>query len=829
MKKIVRNGAILFFIFAAAVVIYFISARNAMERETTIYSSMEEASLPLVYTESRGKEINCLRGYLEDMGNTAARESISVLPEDRALPIRIEEYGNTIIGIRYEIRNLSLDRLIERTELKDWQSADGSTRAVLPIQNLLTRDETYLLCLTVDTGERDVYYYTRIMWAEHGSYAEDMVDLADTFTRKSLDYEQAQDLTAYLETSSTEDNSSLGYVTIRASFNHFTWDGLDVELEGEPQITLQEYDGLMGQVQVKYKVRVREKSGAESLVQAEDNFTMKWNEQRIYMMNYERCAEELFTGDPADFSRSQILLGIQREDAVTAVKSPEGRFTAFTVNGNLWCYDNDKRENRLSCIFSFMSQEDDGIRSGIDQHEIKILSAADNGDIDFLVYGYMNRGKYEGRTGVVLYHFDREGDTVEERFFIPENQSFEKIQADIRRLSYVSPNGMIYLMLGGSVYGIDLNSNEALAVARGLSEGGFAVSSDGSRFAWQDAGTIYGAEAVHVIDFNTAEKEEIRGEEGDYVRVLGFVGNDLIYGLADAEDAWISNGRAKGLPMYVLYIVNSQMEIESEYRKEGLYVSDVSVEEGRVHLTCCVRLGDHTYMYQGSDTIVSNRREEEPPSGGIGWLNSQEKGKICYIEAGAEINTAALQMAAPQAFSYENAAVLDIGGPAPHSEDSSLVFYAYGGGHFLGASREFQDALELAYDKMGLVTDENQHILWDRVNRQSIRSISSPEEKASKITRHISSFEGSQISQDGVFLIDAEGCSLSQVLYFIDKGIPVIAYVESGSYLLLTGFDQYNVTLYDPETKESWKMGLGDGEAYFNSLQNDFICAIEAE
>ena len=70
---------------------------------------------------------------------------------------------------------------------------------------------------------------------------------------------------------------------------------------------------------------------------------------------------------------------------------------------------------------------------------------------------------------------------------------------------------------------------------------------------------------------------------------------------------------------------------------------------------------------------------------------------------------------------------------------------------------------------------------------------------------------------------------MSQVLYFIDKGIPVIAYVESGSYLLLTGFDQYNVTLYDPETKESWKMGLGDGEAYFNSLQNDFICAIDAE
>ena len=59
-------------------------------------------------------------------------------------------------------------------------------------------------------------------------------------------------------------------------------------MEGEPQITLQEYDGLMGQVQVKYKVRIREKSGTESVALAEDNFTMKWNEQRIYMMNYER-------------------------------------------------------------------------------------------------------------------------------------------------------------------------------------------------------------------------------------------------------------------------------------------------------------------------------------------------------------------------------------------------------------------------------------------------------------------------------------------------------------------------------------------------------------
>ena len=366
-------------------------------------------------------------------------------------------------------------------------------------------------------------------------------------------------------------------------------------------------------------------------------------------------------------------------------------------------------------------------------------------------------------------------------------------------------------------------------MARGLSEGSFAVSGYGSSFAWQEGGDLYGSDVVHVIDFVTAEKQEIRGEQNDYVRALGFVGNDLIYGLADSGDLWINNGRTKGLPMYAVYIVNGMMEVESEYRRENVYVSDVDVQEGRIHLTCCVKLGDNSYMYQGDDTIVSNRKIEEDSGGGIGWLNSQEKGRICYVDAGTDIDAASLEILSPQAFSYENTNMLEIGSSGSRSEDNSLVFYAYGGGHYLGASRDFQTAVELAYDKMGLVVDENQHILWDRVDRQNARNLSSPEEKALKITRHLESFDGSRLSSDGVFLIDAEGCSLSQVLYFIDKGIPVIAYVESGKYLLLTGFDQYNITLYDPDTQESWKMGLGDGEAYFNNLQNDFICAVEAE
>lgn len=63
------------------------------------------------------------------------------------------------------------------------------------------------------------------------------------------------------------------------------------------------------------------------------------------------------------------------------------------------------------------------------------------------------------------------------------------------------------------------------------------------------------------------------------MRVLGFVGNDLIYGFGNSEDTWIVNGRVKGLPMYAMHIVDNEMNIQSEYKKENVYISDVKAED----------------------------------------------------------------------------------------------------------------------------------------------------------------------------------------------------------------------------------------------------------
>lgn len=102
---------------------------------------------------------------------------------------------------------------------------------------------------------------------------------------------------------------------------------------GEPQVTLQEFDGIMGQVKVRYTVAITESDNTRTLVDTEDNFTMKWNEKRIYMMNYERNANEMFTGKREAFSGKRIILGITNDNMVKTVKCPKSRYLAFKTGG----------------------------------------------------------------------------------------------------------------------------------------------------------------------------------------------------------------------------------------------------------------------------------------------------------------------------------------------------------------------------------------------------------------------------------------------------------------------------------------------------------------
>ncbi len=812
-------------VFIIAIAVYFIwNQKNTPKSDVMVYTSMEEASLPVVYTELFGRKMNVLHGYTQDMKQSVSRDALTVLPEDRSMNIQISDYAGNIQGIEYEVRSLDMERLVERTSVDKWNEEAEGVTANLPIQNLLTKDKEYLLILSLDTSDNGkLLYYTRIMWTDNTN-VEDMIDFALDFTTRTFDYDKARELTTYLETNNAEDNSSLGHVTIHSSFSQLTWGGLSVKPAGEIRATLKDLDGIMCNVQLEYEVTRAGDGEVPELYEVEDNFTMKWDARRIYLMDFERNTNQIFSGQKELFSGNRIMLGISNGDEIRTAKSPSGGCLAYVVNRDLWTFDQNKEHGVK--VFSFRSGGDDGLRSDYNQHDIKILSVSDNGDVDFLVYGYMNRGIHEGSMGIAMYQYSSEDNAIEERFFTPVPLSFEMLKEDVDQLAHLGANGMLYLMADRAVYGIDLNSNEYMVLADSLIEGGYAVSSTERHFAWQEGNDLYGAGAIHLMDLDTGEKREITGGDNNRYRPLGFVGDDFIYGIAREGDVWVQNGRIKDAPMYRIEIMDQSGKIVKEYENENAYISDVSVDESRIHLTQAVKSGEQSYVASRQDTIVCNKEIVSEELEGIGWYASEERKKLYFVQLDKDAISRSVKITVPKKAAYESTEVVELKSGAKTRENR---YYAYGGGHYLGSSRSFTDAMELAYDKMGVVTDQNQEILWNRVNRPPVRTIKDPLKKGAAFLHNLEGFTGSRTLREGVLLLDARDCMLSQVLYFVGQGCPVAAFTGQGGYILISGYDQYNVTLYDPVSGESQKMGLNDASAYFRGLGNDFVCGVFQE
>ena len=121
------------------------------------------------------------------------------------------------------------------------------------------------------------------------------------------------------------------------------------------------------------------------------------NEPRIRIRGARQdvLREEMYAND-------KILLGITGTD-IPLVESEDGNVVVFVVSNRLFSYNSST--NKLSLIFSFYDKENADDRTLYDQHGIKILNVDEGGNVQFVVYGYMNRGMHEGEVGIQLYSF----------------------------------------------------------------------------------------------------------------------------------------------------------------------------------------------------------------------------------------------------------------------------------------------------------------------------------------------------------------------------------------------------------------------------------------
>lgn len=844
MKKISKKVWMIMMavIAAAALSVAAVTVLKDKKQENAAYTPIEDGNIPVAYMEMGGRQMNRLHGFLEDRREWADRGNLTVLPDNRKLTVDFYNLDSRITGIQYEIRSMEDESLIERTIVKDWHQDEGAAEAVtiLPIQNLIDKDEEYILTLAIATEHQpEIYYYTRIVWTDD-AYVEPMLQMAETFSDNTFHYENASDLTTYLETDPAADNSSLGRVTLKNSFDQITWGNLSLEKTGNVEMELKELQGNMATLCLNYVAASvpKEETDSEEAEKEQkspenreyyditESFTMRWSAQRIYMMDYERTMNQIFDGSSDLYSGKRIMLGISDGSGIQELRSPNGGYQAFAVNKELWLYS--RADNQSTRVFSFRQSETDEM-ANLQDYGIKLLSAGDDGTVDFLVNGYMSRGSHEGSVGVSLWRYEKGTNTLTERLYLPANESSEELLMGMDSLSCLSGSGTLYLLMGNTVYSVDTASHQAKALAEGMTEENFAVSPRQERIAWQDGEELHNSSAVHILDLETGKDAQIKAPEGSSIRLLGFVGEDLVYGLAEENSSVKVNGRTVQGPMYALEIVGKDMNLQTRYEKEGVYITDVEIEGSRVHLQRMTRVGD-SYMAAGADTLVCNEEVEEDSMEGIGYLASEERGRVYFVQLSDSVSGSVDIKVPSRAVAEENNTV------ALGQTDRSgrRQYYAYSGGRLRGVFESFTDAVSAAYDGMGIVTDGDGNMFWSRVGRADMMTIRNPESFVPDLERYLKGFEeGDQETSDGGAIVDAGGLSLNQVLYFISRGYPVAAYTGDGSYAVIYGYDSYNIScLWYPGTEQAYteKMGLNDASAWFEANGgNGFVAFLFAD
>ena len=234
-----------------------------------------------------------------------------------------------------------------------------------------------------------------------------------------------------------------------------------------------------------------------------------------------------------------------------------------------------REANTLAKVFSFRGYEGVDDRENYGEHDIKIVNIDEAGSIDYIVYGYMNRGIHEGTVGIAVYHYDSLANTNEEQVFIPSSQSYEVMKSELGQLMYVTESGAFYIMVDGNVYGIDLNSLDTKVLVEGLSDEAVAISESNRFLAWVDPSAVRGSDTIHMIDFSTEKVTDVTGSASDYVKPLGFMQEDFVYGVAKSADVVVDAAGNTLFPMYQVKIMDTsseEHEVLKTYEKPGYYV-----------------------------------------------------------------------------------------------------------------------------------------------------------------------------------------------------------------------------------------------------------------
>jgi hypothetical protein len=809
---------------------------------------MSEATFPFVTIKSGENVINLLHGYSTNLAANKLRESVIPLTLDKTFEVQIRQEDYIIKKLNYEVRDFQQNSLIEQDSVSVFEEVENVKTAKIRLTSELDRDREYAVKITLITSKsQKIYFYQRIKIYENPYLSEKLNFILD-FHEAIMDKSTAEAVTKYLEPSATADNSSLAYVNINSSFDLVTWGNLRPTILTKPVPTIIEIYADTILTKLEYCIEA-EVEGNKEQYQVAEFYRVRYTPDRMYLLNYERKMEALFDISLAKISEGKLKLGITSDIQVPVTSSADQRKLAFVRNRELWFYDLEN--NKITKVFSFRSDNKDDLRELYDQHDIRVLNMDEEGNLDFMVYGYMNRGQYEGRVAIILYRFIRSENRIEERLYIPVEEPYQTLKEKLGKLSYVNSRDVFYFQVYNSIYSYDMITRELEEIADKVTTEQVVVLKDLNYVAWQDSVDPNQSKNIIIMNLETGETQKITARQGYRIRLMDAIDSNLIYGYVSEEDiAEMMDGSVMA-PLSVVEIASVDKKVLKSYSKDGYYISGLEVKDNIIELRRVQKLtedGRTAYVLAPQDYIMNQVKKQTQ------LINISREDTRVLSEYYLHMPQTFEKKELPEVISSVSTIIEeDPTVRLPISGQELLCYYPYISGGIEGAYANAADAIAIAKKNIGVVLNNNQQLIWERgvkaakntiVDFESMSWSTSSDKTVETCLKLLLSYQKVAVAEEQLSVdhssvyevlkqyskytpIRLTGITLEDALYYVSKGRPLIAMTDVSHAVIIFGYDAFNITMINPSEARIKKMGIGDSTKMFEAAGNVFLSYLE--
>ncbi len=812
MKKFLKKFLILFCVFVLGVVgtVLFQNSEITDDR-----SDMNDSTLPEVMLQIGESMANRMYGYRQPMQADFTRDSVTPLDTTKKLLFVIDPYETKVNSLSYEVRTSDGSKVMENKKIKQLQKSGNYLQAQIQINSDLRMNQEYSLQISLDTDKGSAYYYTRVV-SRSQLNVDQYLKFVTGFYEKCMDKTTAESLGPYLETNASETGTNFADINIQSSLSNVSWGKLKPQIYKKGIPVIKDINETTASISLDYQISASDDEGNTEVYDVTEFYRMRYTESRIRLLDFERSARQVFHPHTASVSDKGLLLGVRDKD-VQYMTNKGNSVAAFVQQGDLWSYS--PVNGKIVRIFSFREDDGEDFRDVRQAHDIKVIRVGDNGDVDFVLYGYMNRGIHEGYSGVCVYHYNNDQNVVEEKVFIPTTESYEFLKKDLGTLSYVSDENMLFLLFAQKLYMVNINGGGFKILDEGIQTGNFVVSDTNAHAAWVVKDGEHKGQ-IKEIAFDTLETRFLTPGQGEKLKTLGFMNEDLVYGVAKEADILTDKNGHATEGMYVLRIEGPDGTVKKEYRHDGLYITNVSIGNTLMEFELSSK-SDSGYVVAKKDNIMNNKKSTANQVS-VELISTSRTGTMVRLafEEPPETETP-LVMYAKMRSVKEKSITLDTQVP------QESLYYVYAKGSLDGIYRNPAQAVKRADAKTGVVLNRTQQYVWERGNKKtqiqlSIQDV--PEAIRSGMWDKGKLQE--RLGNSGT-VIDLSGCTLDSVLYEVSAQRAVIAKTGNDTSVVIVGYDEYNTYLYDPATGETKPYGMNDSTALFENAGNVFLSYVE--